>query len=220
MSQRRPWKECELNILRAQYPDTPTKALAQSVRRSVSAVYGRAAIMGLRKSVTYLAGPDACRLRRGDNVGAACRFLPGHVPANKGLRRPGWAPGRMVETQFKPGVKPHTWRPIGCTRLTKDGYLQRKVSDTGYPPKDWVGVHVIMWVEAYGRVPKGFVVAFKDRNKANIRLDNFELVSRRELMQRNTIHNYPPELADVIRLGASLKRQIRKIDEEQNQRPS
>jgi hypothetical protein len=176
--------------------------------------------MGLRKSVTYLAGPDACRLRRGDNVGAACRFLPGHVPANKGLRRPGWAPGRMVETQFKPGVKPHTWRPIGCTRLTKDGYLQRKVSDTGYPPKDWVGVHVIMWVEAYGRVPKGFVVAFKDRNKANIRLDNFELVSRRELMQRNTIHNYPPELADVIRLGASLKRQIRKIDEEQNQRPS
>jgi hypothetical protein len=220
MSQRRFWQDWELNILRTQYPDTATKALSRSIGRSESAVYGRAAIMGLKKSESYLAGPDACRLRRGDNVGAANRFRPGHVPANKGLRRPGWSPGRMAETQFKPGARPHTWRPIGSTRLSKDGYLQRKVSDTGYPPKDWVGVHILMWKEAYGAVPKGFAVAFKDRNKTNIRLDNFELVSRQELMRRNTIHNYPPELADVIRLGASLKRQIRKIDEEQNHRPT
>jgi len=209
-----------LNILRTQYPHTPTKALAQSIRRSVSAVYGRATIMGLKKSVTYLAGPDACRLRRGDNVGAACRFLPGHVPANKGLRRPGWAPGRMAKTQFKPGSKPHTWKPIGSTRLSKDGYLQRKVSDTGYPPRDWVGEHILIWRHAHGPVPKGVAVAFRDGNKAHLDLDNFELISRRELMRRNTIHNYPPELAEVIRLGASLKRQIRKIDEEQNHRPS
>jgi len=76
MCQRRPWQESELNILRTQYPDTPTKALVQSGRRSVGSVYGRATTMGLRKSATYLAGPDACRLRRGDNVGAARRFLP------------------------------------------------------------------------------------------------------------------------------------------------
>lgn len=220
MSQRRPWQECELNTLRTQYPDTPTKALAQSIRRSVSAVYGRATILGLRKSVSYLAGRDSCRLRRGDNVGAACRFLPGHVPANKGLRRPGWAPGRMAQTQFKPGAKPHTWKPIGSTRLTKDGYLQRKVSDTGYPPKDWVGEHILIWQKAHGPVPRGFAVAFKDRNKAHVDLGNFELISRQELMRRNTIHNYPPELAEVIRLGASLKRQIRRIDEKQTRPPS
>lgn len=220
MSKRRPWQEWELALLLEQYPDTPTRILARSLGRSESAIYGRAAIMGLKKSDAYVDGPDACRLRRGDNVGAACRFLPGHVPANKGLRRPGWAPGRMAQTQFKRGAKPHTWKPIGSTRLTKDGYLQRKVSDTGYPPRDWVGEHILIWQQAHGPVPKGFAVAFKDGNKAHLDLDNFELISRRELMRRNTIHNYPSELADVIRLGASLKRQIRKIDEEQNHRPS
>jgi hypothetical protein len=90
----------------------------------------------------------------------------------------------------------------------------------GYPPRDWVGEHILIWQQAYGPVPKGFAVAFKDRNKAHLALDNFELISRCELMRRNTIHNDPPELADVIRLGASLRRQIRKIDEEQNHPPS
>lgn len=220
MSQRRPWQQWELDLLRTQYADTPTQKLSRSMGRSPSAVYGRAATLGLKKSATYLAGTDACRLRRGDNVGAACRFLRGHIPANKGLRRPGWAPGRMAQTQFKPGAKPHTWKPIGSTRLSKDGYLQRKVSDTGYPPRDWVGEHILIWQQAHGPVPKGFAIAFKDGKKAHLDLDNFELISRRELMRRNTIHNYPPELAEVIRLGASLKRQIRKIDEEQNHRPS
>lgn len=133
MSQRRAWQQWELDVLRTQYAHTPTQKLSRSIGRSESAVYGRAAILGLKKSETYLAGPDACRLRRGDNVGASCRFLPGHVPANKGLRRPGFAPGRMAQTQFKPGARPHTWKPIGSTRLSKDGYVQRKVSDTGYP---------------------------------------------------------------------------------------
>ena len=220
MSQRRAWQEWELDILCTQYADTPTKQLSHSIGRSEPAVYGRANILGLKKSPTYLTGPDACRLRRGDDVGAACRFLPGHVPANKGLRRPGFAPGRMAQTQFKKSARPHTWKPIGTTRLSKDGYLQRKVSDTGYPPRDWVGEHILIWQQAHGPVPKGFAVAFKDGNKAHVDLDNFELISRRELMRRNTIHNYPPELAEVIRLGASLKRQIRKIDEEQNHRPS
>jgi hypothetical protein len=40
------------------------------------------------------------------------------------------------------------------------------------------------------------------------------------LMRRNTIHNYPPELVDVIRLGAALKRQLRRLNEKQNDGPA
>ena len=214
MAARRHWNKSDLRTLRRLYPNTPTKALSKILDRSESAVYGKAQGLDLHKSDKYLASPDACRLRRGDNVGAATRFQPGHSPANKGLRRPGWAPGRMSETQFKPGSKPHTWKPIGSTRLSKDGYLQRKVSDTGYPPKDWVGVHILMWEEEHGPVPPGHAVAFKDRNKAHISLDNLELISRRELMRRNTIHNYPAPLAGVIRLNAKLKRRLRSLHEE------
>ena len=67
----------------------------------------------------------------------------------------------MAETQFKPDTRPHTWKPIGSTRLSREGYLQRKISDTGYPPKDWVGVHILMWQEAHGPLPKGFAVSFR-----------------------------------------------------------
>jgi HNH endonuclease len=216
VSSRRIWEPWELEFLHTTYPSVSTEELAQRLRRSVAAIYGRAALMGLHKSEEYLAGPHACRLRRGDDVGAACRFQRGHVPANKGLRRPGWSRGRMAETQFKPGARPHTWKPIGSTRLTRDGYLQRKISDTGYPPKDWVGVHILLWEEAHGPIPKGHALVFKDRNKSHICLDNLELITRRELMRRNTIHHYPPELADVIRLGATLKRKLRRMHEEQN----
>lgn len=220
MSKVRPWQDDELEILRTRYGTTSTQALARSLKRSVPAVYGHAALMGLRKSAEYLAGPEACRLRRGDNVGAKTRFSAGHIPTNKGLRRPGYAPGRMAQSHFQPGSRPHTWKPIGTTRLSKDGYLQRKVSDTGYAPSDWVGVHILVWREAHGPVPKGFAVAFKDRNRTHITQDNLELISRRELMLRNTIHNYPPELTEVIRLGGALKRKLRRIDEEQNVGPA
>jgi len=217
---RRPWQDWELSLLRADYPHKQTTKLAKILRRSTTSVYQRAQLLGLRKSETYLASPGACRLRRGDNVGAAHRFVPGHVPANKGLRRPGWSRGRMAETQFKPGNKPHTWKPIGSTRYSKEGYLQRKVSDTGYPPRDWVGEHILMWQEAHGPVPPGFAVSFKDGNKANVVLENVVLISRRELMQRNTIHRFPPDLADAIRLNGSLKRRLRSLHEEHNHGPS
>ena len=47
--------------------------------------------------------------------------------------------------RFKPGNRPWTHRPVGAQRITKDGYLQRKVSDTGYTPRDWTGEHILMW---------------------------------------------------------------------------
>jgi hypothetical protein len=85
------------------------------------------------KSEAYLASPAACRLRRGDNIGAPYRFTKGHVPANKGLRRPGWGPGRMKETQFRKGERQgravKLYKPIGTERVSKDGYTERKIND-------------------------------------------------------------------------------------------
>lgn len=102
---KRLWNPEDEELLQARYPHEPTAPIAKALRRSVSAVYLRAKLLGLAKSAAYLASPAACRLRRGDQVGAAFRYPKGHVPANKGLRRPGWAPGRMSETQFRKGVR-------------------------------------------------------------------------------------------------------------------
>jgi hypothetical protein len=120
----------------------------------------------------------------------------------------------MSETQFKAGQRGNKWLPIGSERINADGYRDRKVQDTGYTPRDWVGVHKLLWIEHHGEVPQGHAVVFRNGNKEDIRIENLELVARGELMRRNTIHRYPPELRQVIRLNGRLKKLISEKTEE------
>lgn len=210
--QRRPWTTVEMQMIREFYPIMPTAALAKVLRRPVNGVYMQAAKLGLRKTPEYLAGPFACRLRRGDNVGTQYRFKPGQVPANKGVK--GYnAGGRSVLTRFKPGQRPHTWKPVGSYRVNADGYLDRKVTDTGYPPRDWVAVHRLVWIEAHGPIPAGHAIAFKPGRRSteleHITVDAVELVSRADVMRRNSVHGQmPPELARLVLLRGALIRKI------------
>jgi hypothetical protein len=215
---KRLWELEDEALLRQLYPDTPTAQIAAQLRRPLSSVYQRALKLGLRKSKAYLAGPDACRLRRGDNVGAATQFRKGQTPANKGLRRPGWAPGRMRETQFKPGVATTRWMPVGSTRLI-DGYVYRKVSDVRNVSwtVNWKPDHVLLWERARGPVPKAHALAFLNGDKTDIRLENLECITRRELMLRNSVHNLPKPLAQTVQLLGALNRQIRRRTRGQKQ---
>lgn len=209
---RRPWSREDDTLLRRIYPDTPTAQVARRLKRTAAATYGRAGKLGLHKSPAYLASPAACRLRRGDQVGKRFRFQKGHVPANKGLRRPGWAPGRMRETQFKEGVRRgvavRLYKPIGTERISKDGYLERKVND-GLPLQArWRAVHLVLWESLHGPVPAGHAVAFKNGDRTDIRPENLELLHRRTLMARNTVHNLPKPLASAVLLLGALRRKI------------
>jgi hypothetical protein len=220
---KRLWNAEDDQTLRAIYPDTPTPAVARQLRRSVFATYARADLLGLSKSAAYLASSHACRLRRGDNVGARFRFQKGHVPANRGLRRPGYGPGRMKETQFKKGTATN-WMPVGSTRLV-DGYVYRKISDVRNVPwtVNWKPDHYLRWEAAHGPVPTGHALAFKNGDRTDVRPDNLELISRGQLMARNSIHNLPKPLAETIQLLGALNRQIRrrtKAHEEQDRRPA
>lgn len=211
---KRLWSDADDAALRARYPHEPTGDLARSLRRTVTAVYQRARINGLVKSAAYLASPAACRLRRGDHVGAQTRFRRGNVPLNKGLRRPGWAPGRMRETQFKrgqrSGIAVTLWKPIGTERLSKDGYLERKINNDLPLQRRWRAVHLILWESANGPLPSGHAIAFRNGDKTDIRLDNLECITRAALMARNTVHNLPKPLAQTIQLMGALNRQIRR----------
>lgn len=205
---RMAWTERQVEEIRRRYPHEKTDKIAADLGLPVARIYSKASWMGLAKTPEYLASPDAQRLRRGDNVGAACRFQKGHVPANKGVKGVSY-PG-MEATQFKKGQKPHTWKPIGTERISEEGYLQRKVTATGYPPRDWVGVHILLWREHHGEIPAGHKVVFKDRNKQNIIIENLELLSNAEMMKRNSFHNYPKEIVQLIQLRGVVQRQINK----------
>jgi hypothetical protein len=209
---RRPWTDRERATLARLYPDTRTNLIACRMRRSIESINGKAALLGLRKSAAYLASPAACRLRRGEHPGKATQFRKGHVPANKGLRRPGYAPGRMAETQFRKGersgVAVALYRPIGAERISKEGYLERKINDDLPLQRRWRAVHLLIWEAAHGPVPPGHAACFRNGDKADLRLANLEIVSRRELMLRNSVHNLPKPLAEVVQLRGALIRQI------------
>ena len=115
--------EQELVLLRL-YPDMPNEVLAARLNKTLQQICSRAYRLGLKKS------PEFSKKIRQD-WGSATRFKKGNTPWNCGMKGLP-ARGRAPETQFKKGQKPHTWLPVGSTRVSADGYLQRKISDTGY----------------------------------------------------------------------------------------
>jgi hypothetical protein len=208
----RPWTAADLAILRRDYPHQHTAELAAKLRRPLPATYARANGLGLRKSAEYLATDKSGRTFKGGKRGQVTQFKPGQTSWNKGMRYV--AGGRSAETRFRKGNRPHTWVPVGSYRINGDGYLDRKVTDNGRGPRDWIGVHRLVWIDANGPVPPGHVVVFKPGRRttelAGITLDALELVTRQELMARNTLHRYPKPIAQAIQLRGALNRQINK----------
>lgn len=206
--------DTERALLRAEYADTSTRELAARLRRPASSIYRAAAKLGLKKSEAYLAGKDACRLRRGDNVGINTRFGKGHSPWNKGMV--GLAIGGQ-ETQFKKGHRggraQQLYKPVGSERLSKDGYLERKINDDMPLQRRWRAVHLIEWEAVNGPLPTGHALTFKDGDKTHHALDNLELITRAELMRRNSCHQYGPEIAQLVQLRGTVTRQINRRKE-------
>ncbi|MER2518593.1 MAG: HNH endonuclease signature motif containing protein [Candidatus Accumulibacter phosphatis] len=190
------------------YPNTYTAELAAALGLSVTQIYHRAEKLQIKKSAEYMTDLTRRSTANAVKAGTASRFKPGHKTWNKGIQFS--AKGRSAETQFQPKNRPHNSRPLGSERTSKEGYLQRKMTETGYPPRDWVPVHHLVWTDAGNGIPKGHRVVFRDGNKRNFELANLELVTIAELMRRNSYHNYGPEIAQVVQLRGAITRQINK----------
>ena len=209
----RPWTEPEIRRLRAYYPYINTCDLARVLGKPIWSVYHKANKLGIYK------GPEFNRGHLTGNEGRDYRFKKGFTPWNKGrkgLHFPGSEKG-----QFKKGSRPQTWVPIGSERVRDEGYLYRKISDDQVPARrNWRAVHSMLWEARRGPVPRGHAVVFRNGNRADIRIENLELITRRELMARNTIHNLPPALKEVIAMKAALERTINRLERhEREHRP-
>lgn len=217
---RRRWSAQDEQLLRELYPHTRTDAIAERFGRSIRCVYAKAQDLGLKKSAEYLASPDACRLRRESGIGAASRFRKGHPSWNKGVKGSAGLHPNSVAHQFQPGElsgrAAKLVQPVGALRVSTDGYLERKVGTRpGASNRRWKGVHRLVWEAANGPVSDGYMVVFRPGMKTTvleeITLDRLEIITRREGMERNSVHTkYGPELARVTQLRGAITRQINK----------
>ena len=210
----KPWTAAEERVLRRRYPHDPTVDLLPALPgRTLTTVYQRANILGLRKTAEYFASPAAKRL---DGVkGAATRYPKGHVPANKGLRRPGWFRGRMRETQFKKGNYSKRWDRdaycVGALRINTDGGLDIKVREG---LRAWDSMARFTWETERGPIPRGHVVRAINGDPHDTRIENLRLATRGAVMRENTLHNYPKPLVQAIQLRGALNRRINDMEKE------
>lgn len=191
----------------ALYPHIKTELVAFAIGAPKErSVFVAAKRLGLRKTQEYLDSPDACRLRREDSPGKAFRFQKGNVPMNKGIK--GWqAGGRSLETQFKKGQRPHTFLPVGSISYSQDGFPRRKVAD----PNVWEFCHRAEWEKHHGPIPKGHVVSFKDNDRTNWAIENLELLTfaqNLEKMRTRMLAAYGPELIATKKALTRLRNHI------------
>ena len=194
------WSDAEERALRRLYATHTAREIGERLGRSRIAIKNKALKLGLGNCV------------KSHNAGC---FKPGLVPWNKGTRY--IAGGRSAETRFQPGDKPHTWNPVGHERVSKEGYLLRKVTDTGVTRRDYRPVHHLVWQEAGREIPPGHALVFRDGDKRNFDINNLELVTRAELMRRNSVHRLPKEAALAYQLVGCIRRQINRRTRQQHQ---
>lgn len=99
---------------------------------------------------------------------------------------------------------PHNHVPVGTEVMATQGCMKIKVAE----PNVWEWTHRRNWIAAHGPIPKGMALVFKNGDRTNCDVNNLELVTRSELMRRNSIQRYPTEVKDAIRLLGKLKRTI------------
>lgn len=216
------WTDAELATLRALYPDMRGIDVAARLGCSMARVYNKANALGLSKSDAFKASDLSARIRRGVAPGAVRHQFPkGNEPWNKGTA---WdSGGRSHETRFKagrPACEAANYVPVGSLRVSKDGYLERKLTDDQslYPARRWVPVHRTVWETAHGQIPAGHIVTYRPGMKTivetEITADRLECITRAENARRNHPRSKSPELARLVQLKGAITRQVNRITRE------
>jgi hypothetical protein len=216
LAPRRAWSQYEDDVLRLHYPRTLTADLAELLGRTLSSTHQRAKTLGLLKDRAWIAETARQRIEADPNHGSRrSRIQAGSEPWNKGTHFV--AGGRSAETRFKkgrPAIEARNYVPIGSFHLSKDGYLEQKVTDdpSVFPARRWVGVHRLVWQAAHGPIPDGHVVVFRPGRRTakleELTVDRLECIPRAELARRN---QYPTkELRQLAQLRGAITRQVNK----------
>jgi hypothetical protein len=200
------WTQQENDFLVLHYADKPMSFLLAGLpNRTEGKIYQHAATLGLKKSQEYLDSEHACRLRRGDNIGKEYRFKKGNVPFNKGVK--GVCYEGTKATQFVKGSRPPNYKPVGTIRKNRDGQYEMKMAEGMY---QWKLLNRVIWERCNGKIPKGHVVKFIDGDYENLEVTNLLAISKAQNMVRNSYHNYPKEISQLIQLKGAITRQINK----------
>lgn len=203
MNKRKYWTDQEITKFKEIYPNSYSEDVAKAFNCSINQVYNLAHRLNVKKSDAWLKQELQRQAERLRIVGQKSRFQPGIIPINKGQKMSKDVYDRVKATFFTKGHKPHNIKWDGYERIDKDGYVMIRIAEGKFKLK-----HRVVWEEINGPVPLGMIVVFKDRNKRNFDINNLELISFKDNMERNRMTKYPPELRNIIKLNNKLKKKL------------
>lgn len=138
--------------------------------------------------------------RKHISLGTHGYFKSGHEPANKGKKMPPEYYDKIKPTMFKPGNRPHNWKPVGTERITRDGYVEVKISE----PKTWRLKARIIWEEATGeKLTRNDRIIYLDGNKLNLDISNLAKLTGSQLARLNQNHLHYDN-AELTKLGITV----------------
>lgn len=174
-----------VEIIKQRYPTEPSRNLAKDLNVSIGSLN-----LFAKKHLNLTKCPEYLKSLDGDFE----KLQAGRAKTDYS-KNGGW---------FKAGDKSWNRRETGDERVcSKDGFIKVKVSDRNWQPRAW-----LVWRKHNGKIPRGMVIWHKDGNNQNDDINNLELITRAEMMQRNSVHRYPNELIQVMRLNGRIKRRL------------
>lgn len=212
----RKYTEQEIAYVKAQYANEYNCEIAKHLGRSINAVNNIATVYGLRKSKAF-------KSRQGAEAAAANYdeikkgwFAKGSTPHNKGKKLSEFMSTEGIErskvTRFCKGQAPHNTKHNGAITWRKDnttagGYYYIRIEKA-----KWLPLHRYLYEQAYGPIPTGYNVQFKDGNSRHCWLSNLELVSKAKNMLKNTISQWPEPIKENIKLINKINKIIKSYE--------
>lgn len=169
-SPRKFWTATELDIIKEVYPETGTPGTMRALgaigcQRTAASIRGKAKKMGIKTKLIT-------------------RFTAGQTAHNKGKKMKPSTRDKVKGTMFQNGHRPHTYKPVGTVVIKKDN-TGRRYKYKKHGEKDWRFVHKDVWEQAHGKIPKGKIIVFKNRDTLDCRLENLMILTRAENLMRN-----------------------------------
>lgn len=204
---KKPWTLEELEYLCEHYADNFSQDIAHTLGRTMSSVYMKAQLMGLKKSPQFVSMTG--RMSSDHPNVIASRYKRGRIPENKGKPMHADVREKVARTWFQKGNVPHNVKPEGDGALSKrQGYWYIRIA-----LGKWRQLHTWTWEQANRPIdPKREMVKFRDGNRDNCALDNLYLCTRAENMKQNTIHRYPDDVKQGIRALIHLKGKLKNMN--------
>jgi hypothetical protein len=195
--QRIYWKEDEIERFRELYPNTSNIELSEIFNCELKRIYNLASRIKVKKSDEYLI--EHVFLFSDVEKSVASRFQKGHKAWNAGKKGIHMAP----QTEFKKGHQPYNLKYDGY-ESKRDRYWYIRINGK------FVLKHRYIWEQKFGKISEGMILKFIDGNSDNIKIENLVLTSKKDHAIQNSIHNYPKEIIEIIKLTKKIENYAKK----------